>query len=510
MSAGQSSQLAAGSGAGLAGAKMLGRYQLCDCIGRGGMAQVHLGRLLGPVGFSRTVAIKRLHPHLAGDPEFVSMFVDEARLASRIRHPNVMPILDVAAEDNELFLVMEYVPGESLASLLKAATCAGARVPVPVAVAIVVHVLQGLQAAHEATDAGQPLPIIHRDVSPQNVLVGADGVARLLDFGIAKARGRLHYTREGVVKGKPRYMSPEQISGQELAPATDIFAASVVLWECLTGQRLFVGDSDEQIRREVLAGSYRPTSAAAGDIEPELDAVVMKGLACDPQDRHPSAHAMAVELMRHSQVASSMEVSAWVKSLAAETLAHRAAVVAAIEAASGAGELPEQAIATRKVTVPPPSDAHSTGSSIALSVVAPRHGRRFGYAVAGTVAACVLFIGAFVLARFQLGSTAHEVTVSVIPPEPRSANAPPPAATLERTRPEATASPPATEDAGARAQPRAAAATPTRPPTFEASSGSRPVTRAPKPTPTGPTTSTTPTTSAIPVKRSPDGLFERN
>jgi serine/threonine-protein kinase len=501
MSAGPSSNLVARAGAGGPGVKMLGRYQLCDCIGRGGMAQVHLGRLLGPVGFSRTVAIKRLHPHLASDPEFVSMFVDEARLASRIRHPNVMPILDVAAQDDELFLVMEYVPGESLAALLKAAASERTRVPLPVAVAVVVQVLQGLQAAHDATDAGDPLPIIHRDVSPQNVLVGADGVARLLDFGIAKARGRIHYTREGVVKGKPRYMSPEQISGQELTPTTDIFAASVVLWECLTGQHLFFGDSDEQIRRQVVAGSYRPPSAVADGIGPELDAVVLRGLSADPHDRFPSAHAMALELARHCSVASTMEVSAWVKSLAADTLALRAAAVASIEAASHGSDLPEHAV-TRRVTAPPPSAGHSTGSSIALSVVLPNHARRFGYAVAAGLAVSILVIGGLVLARSMLDSR-HEVTVSVIPADPRSAGTAPAPLVAEATRPERATPPAATEDAGTRvpAQPLPAAPA-KRAATPQAGSAGQPA-RASRPA----ATASTPMT---PAQRSPDGLFERN
>jgi serine/threonine-protein kinase len=500
MSAGPSPRLTVRGDASPPGAKMLGRYQLCDCIGRGGMAQVHLGRLLGPVGFSRTVAIKRLHPHLASDPEFVSMFVDEARLASRIRHPSVVPILDVAAQDEELFLVMEYVPGETLASLVKMSARAGARVPSSIAVAIVVQVLQGLQAAHDATDAGQPLPIIHRDVSPQNVLVGTDGVARLLDFGIAKARGRMHYTREGVVKGKPRYMSPEQISGEELTPATDLFAASVVLWECVTGRRLFEGESDEQIRRQVLAGSYPAPSAAADGVDPGLDAIVMRGLARDPRDRHPSAQAMALELTSHGRVASMIDVSEWVKSLATDALAHRAALVAAAEATSDASEWPEAV--TRKVTVrapelsPGPSSPSagpgpSTGSSIALSSVVPGHTRRFGYAVAAGLGVAVAVIGGLVVAR-ALRTSSHVVTVSVVGEEPQATSAWPVASTAGTRTAASTSS--AAEDAGARAQP------------FRPGASGRSLTRTPRPAPAAPSASTPP----VLPQRSPDGLFERN
>src|SRR5262245_16586952 len=174
-----------------------------DEIAAGGMATVHLGRVLGDAGFARTVAIKRLHPHYAKDPEFVSMFVDEARLAARITHPNVVSTVDAVTMGSELFLVMEYVHGESLAGLFYAAQHAGIRIPPAVAVAVVADVLYGLHAAHEARgEDGQPLGIVHRDISPPNILVGVDGVARVLDFGIAKAIVRVQTTREGQLKGK--------------------------------------------------------------------------------------------------------------------------------------------------------------------------------------------------------------------------------------------------------------------------------------------------------------------
>src|SRR6185369_14610263 len=211
----------------------------------GGMATVHLVRLLGPVGFSRTVAIKRLHAQFASDPEFVSMFLDEARLAARIRHPNVVPTLDVVTTGGELFLVMEYVPGESAARLARALRERQQTIPLRVLSGIITGVLHGLHAAHEAKDEqGAPLSIVHRDVSPQNVLVGTDGVARVLDFGVAKAAGRIHQTREGSVKGKLPYMPPEQMRGGEISRKTDVYAAAVVLWECLTGEWLFDGPND--------------------------------------------------------------------------------------------------------------------------------------------------------------------------------------------------------------------------------------------------------------------------
>src|SRR5262245_50982074 len=214
------------------------------------MATVHFGRLLGPVGFSRTVAIKRLHAQYSSDPDFVSMFLDEARVAARIRHPNVVPTLDVVATGGELFLVMEYVPGESLARLTRNRP---ERTSFRVISSVMAGVLHGLHAAHESADErGRPLGIVHRDVSPQNILVGSDGIAKILDFGVAKATGRLQTTRDGQIKGKLSYMPPEQLRGAPVSRTVDIYACGVILWELVTGQRLFQADNEGAIVAQVL------------------------------------------------------------------------------------------------------------------------------------------------------------------------------------------------------------------------------------------------------------------
>src|SRR5262249_28645152 len=175
--------------------RIVGRYALYDEIASGGMATVHFGRLLGPVGFSRAVAIKRLHPHHAKDPQFTKMFIDEARLASRIQHPNVVPTIDVVSTADELLLVMEYVQGESLGRLLRASIAREEHVPLRIVLSIMSNVLHGLHAAHEArSESGEPLDIVHRDVSPQNVMVSSNGIAKVLDFGIARAKLRLEET----------------------------------------------------------------------------------------------------------------------------------------------------------------------------------------------------------------------------------------------------------------------------------------------------------------------------
>ena len=297
------------------------------------MATVHFGRLLGPVGFRRTVAIKRLHAQFAGSQEFARMFVDEARLASRVRHPNVVSTLDVVSVTGELFLVMDYVPGETLA---RACTACGADtyepVPPAIASAIVAGVLHGLAAAHDArSERGAPLGLVHRDVSPQNILVGEDGVARVLDFGIAKATGRLQVTREGQVKGKLAYMAPEQVTGKEVGQACDLYAASVVLWELLSGRRLFVADNEGALLERVLLGFVEPPSRYAPAVSAELDALVLRGVSTRPGLRFASATEMALALEACAAPASSSAVSAWLRRVAGDALATRASVVQAIE-----------------------------------------------------------------------------------------------------------------------------------------------------------------------------------
>jgi hypothetical protein len=312
--------------------QIVGRYVLYGAIASGGMATVHFGRLVGPAGFARPVAIKRLHAQFARDPEFVKMFLDEARLAARVSHPNVVQTLDLVEATDEVFLVMDYVRGLALASLARTVRAAGARIPPPIAVGIIVGVLEGLHAAHEAKDdMGERLDLVHRDVSPQNVLVGTDGVARLLDFGVAKASGRVQSTRDGQVKGKIAYMAPEQVQGQPLTRRTDIFAASVVLWEVLTGRRLFFGDSDADSLRRVLNDEVRTPSSFVPELPQALDRVVMRGLERDASKRYATAHEMAVDLGTCLPAAQAAVIGEWVERTAAAELGERASRIAAIE-----------------------------------------------------------------------------------------------------------------------------------------------------------------------------------
>ena len=310
----------------------LGRYAIYEEIGAGGMATVHLGRLTGPANFARTVAIKRLHAHLARQPEFVTMFLDEARLAARVRHRNVVATLDIVTASVQPYLVMEYVQGESLARLQSAARQRGERIPPAVACSIVAGILHGLHAAHEATnERGETLGIVHRDVSPQNVMVGVDGVARVLDFGVAKAAGRLQTTREGRLKGKLAYTAPELVRGTAIARTADVYSAAVVLWEMLAGDRLFAGDNEANILERVLFADVGPPSRGAKDVPPELDAIVLQALARNPARRFATAREMARAIESTIPIASPSEVGDWVETLAQQSLLERAEKTARIE-----------------------------------------------------------------------------------------------------------------------------------------------------------------------------------
>ncbi len=318
----------------------LGRYSLHAELAAGGMATVYLARLNGPVGFGRTVAIKRLHPHLARDPDFVAMFLDEARLAARIQHPNVVPTLDVVATDSELFIVLEYVRGESLGGLVRSARKSNTKIPISIVAAIAIDMLKGLHAAHEALDEkGQPLRIVHRDVSPQNVLVGTDGVTRVLDFGVAKAATRLSTTREGQLKGKIPYMAPEQLSG-EVSPRTDLYAAGIVLWEALTSKRLFVGETEAQVLNNVLTQEVPAPSTVNSEISPELDRIVLKAITRKVEDRFGSARELAEAIDGCVRPASTMQVASWLEKTAGAALDVRRVLVAEIESGVSSPDKP--------------------------------------------------------------------------------------------------------------------------------------------------------------------------
>ncbi len=269
----------------------LDRFELIAELASGGMATVFLARLGGVAGFQRFVAIKRLHPHLASDRDFIQMFLDEARIAARLHHPHVVPILEIGESEKGYYLVMEYIEGDTLARLMARSAQSGNALPTRVAVRAAIDALAGLHAAHEMTDdEGKPLEIVHRDVSPQNILVGVDGSARITDFGVARAASRLTTTKSGQLKGKLSYMAPEQARGKGIDRRADVFAMGIVLWELLARKRLFKGDGGEA---ETLNKVMNEPIPHVRDANPELPeaiaAVCMQALERDIDKRFATA-----------------------------------------------------------------------------------------------------------------------------------------------------------------------------------------------------------------------------
>jgi serine/threonine protein kinase len=272
-----------------------GKYTLYERIGRGGMADVFKGRIQGPAGFERVFVVKRILPHLSDDPAFIQMFVEEAKLSARLSHPNIVQIFELGSVEGEYFISMEHVAGHDLAETMRALwKVAGP--PRPDLVAYIGReICRALSYAHSlGDDDGQPLGIIHRDVSPSNVMLSYEGTVKLLDFGIAKAAGGTSEApRTNSLKGKYAYMAPEQTESDNVDHRIDIFATGIVLHEVLTGRRLFKGANDLQTIERVRRCEIRPPSQHNPACPPELDAVVMKALSRNRQDRFQAASDMA-------------------------------------------------------------------------------------------------------------------------------------------------------------------------------------------------------------------------
>ncbi len=317
------------------GAQRIDRYDLVAEIASGGMATVYLARLAGVGGFQRFVAIKRLHPHLAKEQEFVEMFLDEARLAAGIHHPNVVPILEVGASERGYYLVMEYIEGDTLARLLARAATTGGKIPPEISIRILLDMLHGLHAAHELKDEkGLATELVHRDVSPQNILVGMDGVSRITDFGVARAASRLSATRVGQLKGKIAYMAPEQAAGDTgVDRRADIFSAGIVLWEVLASRRLFKAENEAATLSRVVSEPIPNLHELAPDIHAQISLVCMKALERDPDKRFGTCAQFADVLERATaavgKIASPREVAAYVSEIIGTEITQQRAAVRA-------------------------------------------------------------------------------------------------------------------------------------------------------------------------------------
>ena len=322
--------------------RRLGRFQIIGRLATGGMAEVYLALSGELPGYRTLLVVKRILPHLASNRQFIGMFLDEARLAALLDHPNVVRIIEVGHDGEEYFLAMELVQGKPLSAVLRKAT-RERRPPSPALAAyIIAQAASGLGYAHALTDGdGRPLGVVHRDVSPQNVLLSFEGAVKLIDFGVARAFGRVAHTSPGGLKGKIEYMSPEQASAEEVDHRADVFALGVVLWEVLTGRRLYRRETELATMRAILDDPI-PRPSEVADVPPELDAVVMRALRKRRDARFSSAHEMAQALERFAfsnEGFSPLQVASYMKGLfAAEFLQWRKTATAALDMEVDRGE----------------------------------------------------------------------------------------------------------------------------------------------------------------------------
>ena len=272
------------------GPQRLGKYQLARRIAVGGMGEIFYAKAGGIEGFEREVAIKKMLPHLAADRAFIDMMVKEAKLTVLLNHPNIVQVYDLAREGSDYYIAMEFVPGTNVGHLLEVCYNTGTRLPVDVAVFITMQVLKGLAYAHELRDsAGEPMHILHRDITPQNILVTPDAWVKITDFGIAKARNEISTTSPGMIKGKLGYIAPEQLSGRAPDQRVDIFCAGILLWESLAARRLFKGVDEVDTFRLIAEARIPPLGAIRNDVSPAIEKVLQKGLAREPNERFAKA-----------------------------------------------------------------------------------------------------------------------------------------------------------------------------------------------------------------------------
>ena len=281
--------------------RLFGKYYLLELINVGGMAEVFKAKMFGVEGFEKIVAIKRILPEVAEDAEFIKMFVEEAKIAVKLQHPNVVQIFELGKIDGSYFIAMELINGKDIKTIRKRLKRVDLLMPVEQSAYIISQVCEGLDYAHRKTDEKMnPLNIVHRDISPQNMIVSYEGTVKLIDFGIAKAKSKSTKTQVGMLKGKFSYMSPEQVSGQPIDRRSDIFSLGVVFFEMLTGKRLFLGKNDVETLEKIRKAEVLPPSVFNSAVPPELDRIVLKALAKDREERYQWASEFAEDLKKFS------------------------------------------------------------------------------------------------------------------------------------------------------------------------------------------------------------------
>ncbi len=273
------------------------RYRVIDRLEAGGMAEVFRAEALGLQGFKKQVAIKRVLAHLASKESFIKMFLDEARLSARLSHSNCVQVFDIGVGDGTYFIVMEFVDGANLRGIIDTLKAANRPFPVEEAVYLAIELCKGLQYAHNLVDEnGQHLGIVHRDMSPPNVLITKHGEVKIVDFGLAKASTQLEKSEPGIIKGKFSYLAPEAARGQEVDARADIFAIGIMLWELLAGRRLFLGKTDLETVQMVQRAIVPPITRIRPDVPPELEPILARALASDPMQRHQTSRELGADL----------------------------------------------------------------------------------------------------------------------------------------------------------------------------------------------------------------------
>ena len=324
------------------------------------MAEVFLAVQSGLQGFEKYLAIKRIRPHLCGEEAFVRMFLNEAKLAAQLQHPNVVQIFDLGRIGESYFIAMEYISGRDMSRVVPRAEKLGIQFPIEYALAVANSVLDGLSYAHAKTDAfGKPLTIVHRDITPENIMVGWNGNVKILDFGIAKATSQTDQTRAGEIKGKLSYMSPEQAMGKTLDERSDVFSLGIVLYEWITGYRMFTGENEMAILKSIIEGKIYPPSYFREDVPESLEEILMKALAKDRDERYQSARDMQFDILDWLSQAefspSNAHLANFMKQMFAEEIASEQQLLA-------------NAAHVQRKTPPPPPPPQPGGSSGSLSV----------------------------------------------------------------------------------------------------------------------------------------------
>jgi serine/threonine-protein kinase len=367
-----------------------GKYTLIDRIAVGGMAEIFLARQAGLEGFEKNIVIKRIRPHLSKEPNFVRMFLNEAKLAAQLNHPNIVQIYDLGKIGESHFIAMEYIFGRDMRRIIPKADALGIPFPMVYALKIASSVCEGLYFAHQKADLyGQPLDIVHRDVTPENIFVSFDGTVKILDFGIAKAANQLEQTRAGEIKGKLSYMSPEQCVGKQLDNRSDLFSLGTVLYEWLTGFRLFTGDSEVAVLKSITEGKIYAPSYFKADIPDAVESILMKALEKDRERRYQTAWEMQFDIDRflthYEFTPSNIHLSNFLKQLFFDELEEENGRLAAYRAVATPEEpalqLAEEIISSSEVVGDPPgaADRAVTGHLTAVELdqltdIARRHG----------------------------------------------------------------------------------------------------------------------------------------